>query len=419
MSTIRTLSTCTARHFALSGSRCRTHRSLPGWINLRGLATSTEGTLRKTGLYDFHIKNDAKMVPFAGYQMPLAYGNVGQVASHTHVRTDAGLFDVGHMVQSNFRGRTATAFLEWLTPSSLTSLAPFTSTLSVLLNEKGGIIDDTVITKHSEDAYYVVTNAGRRDRDLTWFKEKLEEWNASDNAKSGKVEHEVLEDWGLVALQGPAAAQYLQSLTSFALRELTFGKSAFVPIEGFNLHVARGGYTGEDGFEISIPPSQTADVTKLLCKAPVQLAGLGARDSLRLEAGMCLYGNDLDEDTTPVEAGLTWVIGKERKETGDFIGAEGVRKHLKDGPPRRRVGFIVDGAPARQGAQIYSSPQKELIGVVTSGIPSPTLGKNIAMGYVKSGFHKKGTEVEIEVRNKMRKAIVSPMPFIKPNYWRG
>ncbi|KAJ8587866.1 glycine cleavage system T protein [Rhizopogon salebrosus TDB-379] len=421
MSTVRAFSTCTARHLVLSGSTCRASRSLAaglGQINLRGLATSAEGPLRKTGLYNFHVVNGGKMVPFAGYQMPLAYGSVGQVASHSHVRTEAGLFDVGHMVQSNFRGRSTTAFLEWLTPSSLKSLAPYTFTLSVLLNENGGIIDDTVITKHSDDAYYVVTNAGRRDTDLAWFKEKLEEWNASDRATGGQVEHEVLEDWGLVALQGPAAAQYLQAMTSFDLRELTFGKSAFVPIEGFNLHVARGGYTGEDGFEISIPPSQTAEVTQLLCNAPVQLAGLGARDSLRLEAGMCLYGNDLDENTTPVEAGLTWVIGKERRETGNFIGAEGVRKHLKDGPPRRRVGFIVDGAPARQGAQIYSL-QKELIGMVTSGIPSPTLGKNIAMGYVKSGFHKKGTEVDIDVRNKLRKAVVTPMPFIKPNYWRG
>ncbi|KAF9233799.1 hypothetical protein BU15DRAFT_90219 [Melanogaster broomeanus] len=375
--------------------------------------------LRKTGLYDFHVQHGAKMVPFAGFSMPLSYGSVGQIASHAHVRTSAGLFDVGHMVQSNFRGPTVTAFLEWLTPSSLSSLPPYSSTLSVLLNEKGGIIDDTVITKHSDMAFYVVTNAGRRDRDLAWFQERLDEWNASERAKEGKVEHEVLENWGLVALQGPAAAQYLQGLTSFDLQGLTFGKSAYVPIEGFNLHVARGGYTGEDGFEISIPPSQTVEVTQLLSKTPVQLTGLGARDSLRLEAGMCLYGNDLDEATTPVEAGLTWVIGKERRETGDFIGAEGVRKHLKDGPPRRRVGLIVDGAPARQGAQIYAPSQKENIGTVTSGIPSPTLGKNIAMAYVNSGWHKKGTEVEVDVRNKLRKAIVTPMPFVKPNYWRG
>lgn len=384
---------------------------------MRGYAASST-PLRKTGLYDFHISNGAKMVPFAGYSMPLAYGDVGQVASHNHVRQKVGLFDVGHMVQSNFRGATATQFLEWLTPSSLSTLPSYSSTLSVLLNEQGGIIDDTIITKHAQDAFYVVTNAGRRDRDLAHFQEKLAEWNASEQGKQGPVEMEVLEDWGLLALQGPEAAPYLQSLTSFDLRQLTFGKSAYVPIEGFNLHVARGGYTGEDGFEISIPPSQTVEVAKLLSKDPVKLIGLGARDSLRLEAGMCLYGNDLDETTTPVEAGLTWVIGKDRKENGTFIGAEAVRKHLKEGPPRRRVGLVVEGAPARQGAKIVG-PEKEQIGVVTSGIPSPTLGKNIAMGYIKNGFYKKGTEVEVDVRNKLRKAVITPMPFIKPNYWRG
>ncbi|KAJ6480950.1 hypothetical protein C8R45DRAFT_905568 [Mycena sanguinolenta] len=394
-------------------------RRVPVHASVRGLATSTPSELRKTPLYDFHVSNGAKMVPFAGYSMPLSYGEVGQVASHNHVRTSAGLFDVGHMVQSIFRGSTTTGFLEWLTPSSLSSLAPYTSTLSVLLNERGGIIDDLIITKHAEDAFYVVTNAGRRDRDLGWFNERLAEWNAGEQGAKGPVEMELLEGWGLLALQGPKAASYLQSLTSSDLTQLTFGKSAFLPIEGFNLHVARGGYTGEDGFEISIPPSQTVEVAELLSKSPVQLTGLGARDSLRLEAGMCLYGNDLDEDTGPVEAGLTWVIGKERKDNGTFIGAAGVRQHLKDGPPRRRVGLVVEGAPARQGAKIFDPSTKELLGTVTSGIPSPTLEKNIAMGYVLSGWHKKGSEVEVEVRSKMRKATVTPMPFIKPKYWRG
>ncbi|KAF9069405.1 hypothetical protein BDP27DRAFT_1421042 [Rhodocollybia butyracea] len=385
-------------------------------VSSRKYATET-GQLRKTGLYDFHVENGAKMVPFAGYSMPLAYGDVGQVASHNHVRSSAGLFDVGHMVQSNFRGATATQFLEWLTPSSLSSLNPYSSTLSVLLNEQGGIIDDTVVTKHADDAYYVVTNAGRRDRDLAWFTEKLAEWNSGENAKKGQVEMEVLEDWGLLALQGPKAASYLQAFTSFDLQKLTFGTSAFVPLEGIKLHVARGGYTGEDGFEISIPPSQTVEVATLLSRSPVQLTGLGARDSLRLEAGMCLYGNDLDEETSPVEAGLSWVIGKARKEEGEFIGAERVREHLKNGPPRRRVGFVIDAAPARQGAKIFTGDEQ--IGTITSGIPSPTLNKNIAMGYVKNGLHKKGTELEVEVRSRRRKAVVTPMPFIKPNYWRG
>ncbi|KAG6818438.1 hypothetical protein H0H93_004989 [Arthromyces matolae] len=340
------------------------------------------------------------------------------------------------MVQSNFRGRTASEFMEWLTPSSLKSLDPYHSTLSVLLNEHGGIIDDTIITKHSNEAFYVVTNAGRRDRDLPWFQAKLEEWNSSEKAQGGPVEMEILEGWGLLALQGPQAASYLQTFTSFDLKGLTFGKSAFVPIEGFNLHVARGGYTGEDGFEISIPPSQTVDVAQLLSKTPVQLTGLGARDSLRLEAGMCLYGQDLTEDISPIEAGLAWVISKERREAGGFIGAEGVKKVLKDGPSKRRVGFVIDEAPARQGAKILSPSGdhigelplilfilpgsiKYLAGAITSGIPSPTLGKNIAMGYIQSGWHKKGTEVAIDVRNKLRKAVVTPMPFVPSKYWRG
>ncbi|GLB41469.1 putative P-loop containing nucleoside triphosphate hydrolase protein [Lyophyllum shimeji] len=379
----------------------------------RSLATATGAELRKTPLYDFHIDHGAKMVPFAGYAMPLVYDEVGQVASHNHVRTSAGLFDVSHMVQSNFRGPSASAFMEWLTPSSLSSLKPYHSTLSVLLNEHGGIIDDTIVTKHSNEAFYVVTNAGRRERDLAWMRDKLEEWNASESGRQGgTVEMEVMEGWGLLALQGPQAAAYLQTLTPFDLKQLTFGTSAFVPIEGFNLHVARGGYTGEDGFEISVPPSQTVDVAKLLSKPPVQLTGLGARDSLRLEAGMCLYGNELDEDVTPVEAGLTWVIPKERREAGGFIGAAGVQRALKEGPAKRRVGLVIEGAPARQGAKIFAPSGNALLGSVTSGIPSPTLSQNIAMGYVSSGWHKKGTEVAVDVRNKLRKAVVTPMPFM-------
>ncbi|KAH9852002.1 glycine cleavage system T protein [Lenzites betulinus] len=390
-------------------------RSVPA----RSMAHSASA-LSKTPLYDFHVQNGAKMVPFAGYHMPLSYGDVGAIASHKHVRESVGLFDVGHMVQSIFRGPSATAFLEHLTPSTLRTLSPYSSTLSVLLNEQGGIIDDTIITKHAEDSYYVVTNAGRRDRDLAWFKSQIEQWNAGQYAREhGAVSHELLDGWGLLALQGPEAAQYLQGLTSFDLRELTFGKCAFVPIEGFSLHVARGGYTGEDGFEISIPPSQTVEVAQLLSKPPVQLTGLGARDSLRLEAGMCLYGQDLDENTSPVEAGLSWVIGKERRQEGNFIGAELVLKHLKEGPPRRRVGLTVEGAPARQGAKIFETSGKEQIGAVTSGIPSPTLGKNIAMGYVQNGFHKKGTEVAVEVRGKLRGAVLTPMPFVPSRYYRG
>ncbi|KAI0071196.1 glycine cleavage system T protein [Panus rudis PR-1116 ss-1] len=400
-------------------------------LRVRSFATgsSSSGELRKTPLYDFHIEHGAKMVPFAGYAMPLTYGSVGAVASHHHVRKSVGLFDVGHMVQTNFRGPTVSSFLSYLTPSSLSSLPPYTSTLSVLLNPQGGIIDDTVITKHSDSAFYVVTNAGRRERDLAWFEEKVKEWNVGEEARRlGGVEMEVLDGWGLVALQGPEAAKYLQSLTSFDLSQLTFGKAAFMSIGGIDVHVARGGYTGEDGFEISIPHSHTLPLTELLTQPPVQLTGLAARDSLRLEAGMCLYGEDIDEGTTPVEAGLSWVIGKERREKlknvgkleggEEFLGWEEVGRQLREGPERRRVGFVVEGAPARHGYTIYA-PGAEKIGTITSGIPSPTLSKNIAMGYVRSGFHKKGTEVEVEVRGKRRKAVVTGMPFVETRYYRG
>jgi len=308
--------------------------------------------------------------------------------------------------------------MEWITPSGLDALQPYHSTLSVLTNEKGGIIDDLMITKHSPTAYYTVTNASRRDRDLSWFREKVEEWNKG-RGKSGPVEMDVLNGWGLLALQGPEAASYLQTLTSFELRQLKFGTSAFVPIEGFNLHVARGGYTGEDGFEISIPPSQVVDVTKLLVKPPVQLAGLGARDSLRIEAGMCLYGNELTEEIGPIEASLTWVIPKYRREKGGYIGADNVETMLKNSQSKRRVGLIVDDVPARQGAHVIEPQEKRLIGQITSGIPSPTLGKNIAMAYVDKEFQAKGTPLEVVVRGKARRAVVTPMPFVPAKYYRG
>ncbi|KAI9430506.1 aminomethyltransferase [Lactarius psammicola] len=387
-----------------------------GFMRSRWMATKSESQgsttpLQKTPLYDFHVQHGAKMVPFAGYHMPLLYGDVSQ-GRHQHVRQSAGIFDVGHMVQSNFRGATATEFLEWLTPSSLSTLVPYTSTLSVLLNKQGGIIDDMMITKYASDAFYVVTNAARRKEDLAWFEARLAEWNTSERSKDGPVEHEVLEGWGLLALQGPAAADHLQALTSYDLRALTFGRSAFVPLEGINVHVARGGYTGEDGFEISVPPAHATFLASALLRSPVQLAGLGARDSLRLEAGMCLYGNDLDETTTPVEAGLSWVIGKDRRAAGNFIGSRTVLDQLKNGPPRRRAGLIVEEAPARL--------TPSALGVVTSGIPlAPTVGKNISMAYVKSGFHKKGTLLAVEVRKKARRAVVTPLPFTPSKYWRG
>lgn len=327
----------------------------------------------RTGLYDFHIKNGGKMVPFAGYDMPLSYGNVGQgewciasgsrvarshhlhaVTSHNHVRNECGLFDVGHMVQHRFEGPGALTFLESLVPTSLSTLEPFSSSLSVLLNDQGGIIDDLILSKQDDsEHWYVVTNAGRRDEDLTHIADKLRAWTG------GKVEHQIMDGWGLVALQGPSAVKVLAKHTDADLNNLTFGRSVKASVAGAECHIARAGYTGEDGFEISIPPAETEAVTQaLLDTSPTQLAGLAARDSLRLEAGMCLYGHDLDESISPVEAALSWLISKPRRAQADFPGAQRILQELKEGPKRRRVGLVIEGAPAR-GEWVWQLPPSQ------------------------------------------------------------
>lgn len=420
----RAAATASTRAAVAPVSLRQMHCSSVRAADTKGEAMSSPSTpltpsLSKTGLYDFHVKNGGKMVPFGGYLMPLTYGDIGQVASHHHVRTHAGLFDVGHMVQHKFKGPGALKFLQHLTPASLSTMDAFSSTLSVLMSEQGGILDDLIITKHADDSFYVVTNAGCRTEDLAWFKKQLDAWTG------GKVEHEVMDGWGLLALQGPTAAQVLAKLTpsSFDLNALTFGKSAFVPLnvggEQVECHVARAGYTGEDGFEISIPPSSTVQVAEtLLSDSEVQLAGLAARDSLRLEAGMCLYGHDLDASVSPIEAALAWCVGKDRRAAADFLGAERVLKELKEGPPRRRVGLFVDGGIAREGASLFT-PEGKVVGKVTSGIPSPTLGKNIAMALVENGQHKKGTKLKVEIRKKLRDVEVAKMPFVENKFFRG
>lgn len=333
---------CAARQVALgtvTGGPNACFSTSTRWSNAAAPAS-------KTVLHDFHVQQGGKMVTFGGYSMPLSYASLGQVASHHHTRNAASLFDVSHMVQHYFRGPGAAAFLEWLTPSSLSKLPDHQGTLSLLLNFGGGILDDLVITKINQDTFYVVTNAGCREGDLKWIAERLQDWR-----KDGKpqVEHTVLDGQGLVALQGPKSAEVLSKHTDADLSKLTFGKSVYATVAGAQgCHIARGGYTGEDGFEISIPQEKTVEVTRTLLEtSPAAMAGLAARDSLRLEAGMCLYGHDLDPTVGPAEGALTWVVAKDRREQGDFVGAERVLREIKEGPRRRRVGLIVEGAPAR------------------------------------------------------------------------
>jgi aminomethyltransferase len=376
------------------------------------------------------------MVPFGGFEMPVQYSSLGVSASHNFTRSHASLFDVSHMVQHQFSGPGATAFLQRVTPASISELGTHRSGLSTLLWPiTGGIVDDTIITRLGPELFYVVTNAGCREKDLQYFTEQLDEFKkqGGDN-----VQWNVLDDWGLVALQGPLSEEILKDAlaepTGQNLRELYFGQSKFIKIKlsggkiSSPLLVSRGGYTGEDGFEISIPPLEAVAVTEALLQIArperLQLAGLGARDSLRLEAGMCLYGHDLDDSTTPVEASLSWLIGKDRRSEGGFHGSDVILSQLTpkskggSGVGRRRVGLIVEGAPAREGVEIVDE-KGEKIGTITSGCPSPTLGKNIAMGYIKDGFHKSGTDVDVVVRGKKRKAQVTKMPFVPSKYWKG
>ncbi|KAL9586081.1 MAG: hypothetical protein Q9203_003990 [Teloschistes exilis] len=388
------------------------------------------------------------MVPFGGYSMPVQYSDLSITESHHWTRDKASLFDVGHMVQHRLSGPAASLLLERITPTSITSLETYHSTLSCLLHPvSGGIVDDTVITRLGPETFYVVTNAACRSKDLAYLGEQI----ASAPYREG-IDHQVLDNWGLIALQGPLSVEVLQDALvanratdlegreEIDLHALYFGQckhyiindpsssaSSSGKAEAAPVLISRGGYTGEDGFEISIPPDFTQAFTDfLLANAgphKLRLAGLGARDSLRLEAGMCLYGHDMNDDITPVEAGLSWIIGKERRVGGGFHGDEVILRELKPlkeggaGPAKRRIGLMVEGAPAREGAKIVDGEGKE-VGIVTSGCPSPTLQKNIAMGYVTSGMHKAGTEVGVVVRGKRRKGVIAKMPFVKSKYWK-
>lgn len=405
---------------------------LAGFTQQRQASNAAAEDLKKTPLYDFHLSNGAKLVPFAGYHMPISYSSLSHAQSHHFTRDNASLFDVSHMVQHIFQGPAAAAFLETVTPSGFKDQGVMQGKLTTFLwSGTGGIVDDSIVTRIGEDAYHVVTNGACLEKDTKYFDEELGKFG-------GNIQWSKLDGSGLLALQGPKSAEILAELVDADLKALYFGSSTLATLkvkDGKTVPVliSRGGYTGEDGFELSFNTAMgsagenaalAADALLTTAgSSRLQLAGLGARDSLRLEAGMCLYGHDLDDTTTPVEAALSWVIPKERREKGGFHGAEVILSQLKpkskggSGVERRRVGIIVDGAPAREGAQIVKDG--EVVGTVTSGSPSPTLGKNIAMGYVKDGLHKSGTELEVVVRGKSRTGTVSKMPFVPTKYWKA
>ena len=367
--------------------------------------------LLKTPLHALHVGLGAKMAGFAGYDMPIQYPS-GILKEHEQTRTAAGLFDVSHMGQAWLTGDSAAGALETLVPGELQNLAPGRQRYTQFLNTDGGILDDLMVTKGGEplgrDGLFLVVNAACKDQDF----------NHIEKCLAGRASLEKVTDRGLIALQGPAAAAVLAGIAE-GVGTMPFMSAMAVSVDGIDCIVSRSGYTGEDGYEISVPAASAQALAETLLRhedvAPV---GLGARDSLRLEAGLCLYGHDIDETTSPVEAGLLWSIGKRRRTEGGFPGAAVLQQQIADGAGRKRVGIKPQGrAPAREGTEILSADGTG-IGVITSGGFGPTVGGPVAMGYVTADHAAADTEVLLQVRGKSMPATVCKLPFVQQRYYR-
>ena len=369
--------------------------------------TEAPEPLKTTPLHGLHLELKARMVPFAGYDMPVQYPP-GILKEHLHTRDKAGLFDVSHMGQLRLTGDDPAAALEALVPGDVKGLARGRMRYTLLLNEQGGILDDLMVT-NAGDHLFLVVNAARKEQDLAHLRERL----------AGKAEVEPLGDLALMALQGPAAAAVMARFVPEAatMKFMSYLPAAF---NGVPVVLTRSGYTGEDGYEISCDKADAEPIARaLLAEAEVEAIGLGARDSLRLEAGLCLYGHDIDETTTPVEAALEWALPRRRREEGGFPGADVILAQLRDGAPRRRVGLRPDGRqPAREHSAIHA-PDGRAIGTVTSGGFGPTANAPVAMGYVERAHAEPGAPVQLMVRGKPLAARVARMPFVPQRYHRG
>ena len=379
-------------------------------------AAPPQSTLRRTPLYDLHVSLGGKMVPFAGYEMPVQFP-LGVLKEHLWTREKCGLFDVSHMgqaalVANDGKHETVARALEMLVPADILGLKPGHQRYSQLLADDGGILDDLMISRSADTAHdgrlNLVVNAGCKDADYAHLRARLPK----------DVVLTVLADKALLALQGPEAARQLTRLAPEA-DQLGFMRTAEIRIGKLDAMVSRSGYTGEDGYEISVHDKDAVDLAQALVSPEgAQPIGLGARDSLRLEAGLCLYGHDIDTTTSPIEAGLQWSIQKRRRIEGGFPGAARVQRELKDGPSRLRVGIKPEGrAPAREGTEIMSEPGEKL-GVITSGGFGPSVNGPIAMGYVSAKFSSVGTKLLLLVRGKPLPASVVALPFQPHRYAR-
>ncbi|EOH0512568.1 glycine cleavage system aminomethyltransferase GcvT [Vibrio fluvialis] len=365
-----------------------------------------------TPLHALHLEVGAKMVPFAGYDMPVQYA-LGVKKEHLHAREAAGLFDVSHMGQLRLHGEGAAAALETLVPVDVVDLAEGKQRYAFFTNEQGGILDDLMVANLG-DHLFVVVNAACKEQDINHLQAHL---------PSG-VELEIIDDRALLALQGPKAAEVLARLQP-AVADMLFMDIQQVQIDGIDCIVSRSGYTGEDGYEISVPADKAETLARTLTAFDeVEWIGLGARDSLRLECGLCLYGHDLDETTTPVEASLLWAIQPVRRtggaREGGFPGADIILSQIatKD-VSRKRVGLVGQTkAPVREGTELFDAEGAK-IGIVTSGTAGPTAGIPVSMAYVRADLSAIGTEVFAEVRGKMLPMLVEKMPFVPQRYYRG
>ena len=375
--------------------------------------SATEGQLKRTPLYDLHVELGAKMVPFAGYEMPVQYP-MGVMKEHLHTRAEgkAGLFDVSHMGQVRLSGPEAKAALETLVPVDIIDLPEQMQRYALFTNEEGCILDDLMVSNFG-DWLFVVVNAACKEQDIAHMKKHL----------SGRCQVEELADRALLALQGPGAAAVMVRLAP-GVEKMIFMNTATVTLVGVECFISRSGYTGEDGYEISVPADKSVELAKLLLAQPeVAPIGLGARDSLRLEAGLCLYGHDIDTNTTPVEGSLLWAISKVRRadgaRAGGFPGAKVILDQIKNGVTKKRVGLLPkDRVPVREGVELVDN-EGRVIGKVTSGGFGPTLNGPLAMGYVDATHAVLGTAFLAMVRGKAIPVEVVKTPFVPQRYYRG
>jgi len=367
---------------------------------------STED-LKKTPLYDAHVAAGARMVPFAGYHMPVQYKD-GVLKEHLWTREHAGLFDVSHMGQARLRGDNPARSFEKLVSADYQGLKPGKQRYAVLLNAQGGVIDDLMTARPDDDGLFIVVNGACKDNDYRIIAEALE----------GEATVERLEDRALLALQGPEAAAVLAAHVPEAA-SMVFMDTKALPAFGTDAIISRSGYTGEDGYEISVPSTEATRIWNLLLEDErVKAIGLGARDSLRLEAGLPLYGHDMDETVSPIEAGMPFAVGKSRREAGDYLGADRIARELAGDLKRVRVNLkVLEGAPAREGAEI-ADETGAVVGVVTSGGFGPSFGGAIAIGFAPPALAVIGTKLKVIVRGKPQAAEVVTSPFVPTRYVR-